>query len=288
MSPQRCITFFGKRLEGQKVCLFDDFPVDLSKTSFSSGVPDVCHKLQYPKPRACRVLSAHSVILAEISFRNVLGFYPIIWSSVYSGFYPSPQLAWGALWSGGPHVNPDPYQNVFYLNCVCNDHDVGGGLWRSDCQLNNQGMIMPVSLLDPSWKDDDSVTFEIAFNSPVINGAPAFSRLLFREFSVPFNSGPFVSPVYKASFYEDDVLYEFECGPRGFDYSSFLSLPLLGIGPQRGWSYNDMHSFNFRLVVRRGLEGFKACWSESELENAKIAAVVDVGSGLVVGPPIKL
>lgn len=166
------------------------------------------------------------------------------------GGYDSPEEAWSAVWSVEPTLLS--YESTLFslsINCANNYFSYTDD-WTASVQIKYQGMYLPKELLDIKWKDDPSISFSVAFNSPVIEEAPGWARLIFEEGSVPFNSGPYEISVDKDSFYNEDFSFTFYCGPLGFDRQSLLQLPV-DESLQRGFSYKESRAFNLRLIVKR-------------------------------------
>ena len=285
---QRCITLKGLRLSGQKICLFDKFPTPLSKHFRKRGVYDVCMKLRYGKPHFCIPLVGGGEIISEIPFPLVPGLWFYDYKSDPMQLFNTPDLALSNMWARGPVPHPLPGPPKFLLRYLSLVYEAAPHGWTSTGNFNTLEFLMQTSLLNPAWRNDNNISFSIAFNSPAILGAPAWTSLVFRDKSVAFNSGAYEQAVEKEAFYEEDVAYDFKCLPVNFNFADYNILPFFGDTLTKGWDYIDKDFFNFRLVVRRGTVDYRVCWSTDISRAAKIAAVVDTESGLVVGPPIKI
>jgi len=288
MPGSRCVLLKGSRLSGAKICLFDSPPLDITTNSPHHGVTDICRKKKFPKPKYCKPLVGGGDIIAEIPFNTVLGYYPRRYLSALPDHFATPDEALTAMWGHGATVWPFPDEPGFKLNYFGECRYLRDWGWVSGFENNTQGMIMPSGSLDPAWAEDENIYFSVAFISPSIPGAPAWATLEFRGLSVPINSGPHELAAEKASFYEDDVLYEFICGPIGYNYNRFNELPSIS-GPEiRGWYFSDEVAFSMVLVVRRGSKDYKVCWPDSVFKKPRYAAVVDTITGFAVGPPLEI
>jgi len=261
-------------------------PVD--KVQRKYGIQDVCKKNIYPPPRDCKTLAEHGEVVAEIPFQKILGLYSLL---RFTGPVPgndTPEKAWAALQALPEFSQDNPTANVFYFNFLFLLQQPIFGIWTAQSARNTQGMIMPAALILPAWLTDSDISFSVAFNSPVIAGAPAWATGECELGSFGFNAGPREFPLEKSVFLSGDYRLHFICEPMNFSYAQFLELPEYSSPLYRGWSYSNMPAFNLRLIVRRGLGNYKVCWPEEALRGAACVAVVDSVSGLVVGPPIKL
>jgi len=288
MSEQICITLKGERLEGAKICLFDSAPFDLTKRSYSSGVIDICKRLSYPPPHHCQILTNTAPLVAQLPFYlSPQTRFSYKQSNRYL-LFDTPSLAMADMWAspwvyeGGP---PPGYGELRYFGNV---YPAAPDKWASEFFYHSVEMHMIPDRLNPAWQYDDNIRFSIAFTAPTIPGAPEWTKLQFRDKEIAYNSGPFEQVVDKADFFFDGITYDFFAQPLNFLHGRFLELPEFSGPMSRGFVYTDAEEFNFRLVVRRGISGYKACWPVDVFRAAKFAAVTDTESGLVVGPPIKL
>jgi len=288
MAGQCCITFKGKRLAFSNVCLFDSPPSDIVTTSRHHGVFDICRKRVFPPPHDCKPLIPGGSVISEIPFAVEPATVLSTFGSHVDIYYLSAEQAWALMWPDGPHFLPDPPPGPFAVAYAFYVPFSPGLGWQAWAAFSQKAMFMPVELLDPAWLPDDSVSFFIALEAPIVSGAPAWARFDFPPFSIPYNSGHFEMPVEKASFYAGLGRYSFSGSPYGFAYSEFPMLPEIQ-GPHiRGWSVTDTVAVNFRLIVRRGADEFKVCWPEDVFKKSKVLAVLDPVSGLVCGPAIPI
>lgn len=286
MAGNRCLTFTGSRLVGATVCLFDDLPQSYLTTAYHHGTDDVCRKMKYPPAHDCKVLGGGGDIISEISFiqKGVINY---IYPHGYGVWVPTARQAFDNMNSGGVEIEDIPDAPTLSFNILVYLVNVEGRGWSCYGVYNKSRFVLPSSLLDPLWREDDSIFFSVAFTPPFVGGAPDWAKLTTQLGLFDYCIPAVELPVSKELFYLSDFPLAFSFWPWPFAFEQLNTLPEHPLGPDYfGWDFRDAYTFNLRLIVRRGSSLLKVCWPEDILKKAKCAAVVDTESGLVVGPPI--
>lgn len=280
----KCFTFKGKRLENMQICLFDSPPVRYDKNTPRAGIMDTCHKMRFPAPRDCQPLHAQQDILGEFPFDLVVGRTYYQYMTPPAVNYDTAALAWAAIMWDSPQVTQRPDQNFFQLEFVGQlTETLLHKFWFLWTTSSNR-FYFPLGQLAPSWRADSSVEFFLAWEQPEPSGVSENFGLMFNGDFFPFNVGHVEFAVDKELFYGEAFGAELSIGTIPFAYADYLTLPPFGVYGRKGFNLYDDAALNLRLIVRRTLQTFKACWDKDVYNAAFAAAVIDPRTGLVVGP----
>ena len=286
MPETRSLIFNGKRLDGNKVCLFDSEPRDVEIAAYHHGVPDVCHKTIYPQLHDCRKLIPQGTEVTEFPMISVGGSMAYRWPAGETRLYDSEFEAFKGCFEGGPRWEVNPLFNQFHVTFQVNIGDDGHGKWYSGAIQSVQGLGVPRHLLNPAWLTDRGVDFSIKFNLNHPSNLPLWCRATFLDEHWGWNSGEQEVEIAKGGFYTDDYMVYLSCVPMPFPYGRLYSLPPLLNHDGYGLGEYYLSQFNPRLVVRQNSTGYKVTWPLEVIDKAYGAVVVDSRSGLPVGPPL--
>jgi len=288
-SPARvCLTLKGQRLDGQRICLFEKFPKPLSKNFRKRGVYDMCKKMRYSKPVHCYPLISGGEILKIL-------------------YYNSSYMDFCAYYDSRAGYNFHTVEEA-YLDAVSNPPyygDAGSG-WGipvtsghyayyspagfCQCHLSSisKNVITTDPFVDPGWLHDDHVHFFLSFNIPEGPVECDWLRLSFLGQSIPLSGGVFSGEVSKSLVIAAGYTITFSLTPFPQGFLNFMSLPFYDVFFNHYLEFFLISSGNITLTVRGGAVDYRVCWPVDQARRAKIAAIIDSESGLVVGPPIEL
>jgi hypothetical protein len=286
MPGMTCLRFKGLRLDGQYVGLFDSDPQNYTVTSIHHGVADVCRKLKYPPAHDVKMLVNEGELLASIPLDLIQGRYWFKRPPPPYHWHLTKEAALAAMWASPVYQEDEPFVNefcIYFLAQVYNNPLFG---WTSKLDITRQGMHKLTAGFDPLWFSDLSINFHLCFTAPFAAGAPSFVRFSFLDKSIAYNSGPYSTVLDKALLSVPDFQLFGITTTEVYDYDRFLQIPEIPFSNWRGWQITQSHLLNFRLEVRRSAEWYRVCWPSEVLDRANCAAIIDRGSGLVIGPPI--
>jgi len=283
-----CLRFFGLRLDGHYVGVFDHEPMNYNVTSFHHGVADVCRKLKYPKPHDIKPLISEGELIATIPLSRVIGRYWFNRQAYPPPGYPSALAALNGMWSHPSQLYNEPNVNVFSLYLLAQTVLNPNFGWNSTLQITRQPMKCLRSAFQESWFTDATISFHLCLTAPVIAGVPDFVRFTFLDKNIAYNSGAYSTVIEKSSITPLGFEVSFTSETSNYTYAQYLTLPLIPFQLFRGFQYGGAPAFGPRIEVRRTEKFYKVCWPSDVINRAACVAVIDRGSGLVIGPPIMM